>query len=138
MQHLKRVANECGLSFGERKETFNSRRAQELGKWAESKGCGEEYHLAVFRAYFAEGLNIAKLSVLSALAESTDLDVSEAQRVLNEKVFKESVDRVWEYSRANSINAVPTFMADGRTVVGAQPYEEIEKLVLAAGASRIG
>jgi hypothetical protein len=29
---------------------------------------------------------------------------------------------------------VPTFAADGRTVVGAQPYEALEKLVLAAGA----
>jgi len=32
---------------------------------------------------------------------------------------------------------VPTFMADGRTIVGAQPYEALEKLVLAAGASQI-
>jgi predicted DsbA family dithiol-disulfide isomerase len=31
-----------------RKKTYNSRLAQELGKWAETKGKGDEYHDAVF------------------------------------------------------------------------------------------
>jgi len=138
LQHLKRVATECGLPFGERKKTYNSRRAQELGKWAESLGHGHEFHMAAFRAYFAAGLNIAKVTVLTDLAESVDLDAAEAERVLTEGVFKQPVDRDWAYSRANGITAVPTFTAGHRTVVGAQPYEELEKLVLAAGADRIG
>ncbi|MGD8705490.1 MAG: DsbA family oxidoreductase, partial [Syntrophobacterales bacterium] len=44
----------------------------------------------------------------------------------------------WVYSRTHGITAVPTFAADGRTVVGAQPYEVLEKLVVAAGAGRMG
>jgi predicted DsbA family dithiol-disulfide isomerase len=137
LDHLKKVADECGLPFGAREKTFNSRRAQELGKWAESLGRGEEFHLAAFRVYFAEGLNIAKVSVLTELVEAMNLEGAEAKRVLADGVFRQLVDRDWAYSRANSITAVPTFMADGRTVVGAHPYEELEKLVLAAGASRI-
>jgi hypothetical protein len=34
MTRLKKVAEELGLPFGERKKTYNSRLAQELGKWA--------------------------------------------------------------------------------------------------------
>ena len=138
LEHLRRVANECGLPFGMREKTFNSRRAQELGKWAESLGRGEDFHLAVFRAYFVDGLNIAKVPVLTKLVETMNLDGAEAKRVLTEETFKQLVDQDWAYSRTHGITAVPTFTADGRTVVGAQPYEALEKLVLAAGASRIG
>ena len=132
------VANECGLPFGERSKTFNSRRAQELGKWAESLGFGEEFHLAVFKAYFVDGLNISKVSILTELVEQLNLDGSEATRVLTERTFSHSIDRDWAYSRENGITAIPTFMSDGRILVGAQPYEELEKLILAAGALPIG
>jgi predicted DsbA family dithiol-disulfide isomerase len=57
---LMQVAREEGLPFGPRDKTYNSRLAQELGKWAESKGRGKAYHDAVFRGYFAEGKNIGK------------------------------------------------------------------------------
>ncbi|NIO10391.1 MAG: hypothetical protein GTO40_21245, partial [Deltaproteobacteria bacterium] len=84
---------QCGLPFGVRNKTFNSRRAQELGKWAESLDRGEEFHLAVFRAYFADGLNIAKVSVLTDVVEAMNLAGAEAKRVLADGVFKQSVDR---------------------------------------------
>jgi len=137
LEHLRRVAAECGLPFGMRDKTFNSRRAQELGKWAESLGRGEDFHMAVFRAYFVDGLNIAKVPVLTRLVEALNLDGAEAEGVLTEGTFKQLVDQDWAYSRTHGITAVPTFMVDGRTIVGAQPYEALEKLVLATGASQI-
>jgi predicted DsbA family dithiol-disulfide isomerase len=93
--------------------------------------------MAVFRAYFVDGLNIAKVPVLTGLVEALNLDGAEAERVLTEETFRQLVDQDWAYSRTHGITAVPTFTANGRTVVGAQPYEALEKLVLAAGASRI-
>ena len=94
--------------------------------------------MAVFRAYFVDGFNIAKVSVLAGLLETLNLDEAEAERILAQGTFKHQVDSDWEYSRVNGITAVPTFMADSRTVVGAQPYEALERLVLSAGASRTG
>jgi predicted DsbA family dithiol-disulfide isomerase len=73
MVRLKRVAEELGLPLGERKKTYNSRLAQELGKWAETQGKGNEFHDAVFRAYFADGKNIAKTGVLAGLAKTVGL-----------------------------------------------------------------
>jgi predicted DsbA family dithiol-disulfide isomerase len=127
LTHLAKVAADCGLPFGARTQTFNSRRAQELGKWAESLNKGEEFHLAVFRAYFVDGLNIAKTPVLVEIAESVCLEG--AKEVLSEGKFKESVDRDWQYSRHCGITAVPTFVANGRKVVGAQPYKVLEDLI---------
>ncbi len=129
VDHLKRVAADCGLPFGMRSKTYNSRRAQELGKWAESLNKGEEFHLAVFKAYFAEGLNIAKIPVLVEIAESVGLDG--AEEVISMGTFKEAVDNDWKYSRSCQITAVPTFAARGRMVVGAQPYSVLEELIKA-------
>ena len=78
MARLKKVAGELGLPWGERKKTYNSRLAQELGKWAEGKGKGDEYHDAVFRAYFVDGKNIAKTDVLMGLAKAVGLHEHEA------------------------------------------------------------
>jgi predicted DsbA family dithiol-disulfide isomerase len=129
LAHLKKVAGECGLPFGDRSQTFNSRRAQELGKWAESLGRGEEFHQAVFRAYFADGLNIGKVPILVKLIESFGLDGGEAEQVLLNGFYSAAVDRDWTYSRTCGITAVPTFIANGKKAVGAQPYEVLVKLV---------
>jgi len=127
LDRLKRVAADCGLPLGIRSKTYNSRRAQEVGKWAESLNKGEEYHMAVFKAYFADGLNIAKIPVLVKIAESVDL--KGAEEVLSKGAFKEAVDHDWRYSRTFGITAVPTFVAKGRMVVGAQPYSVLEELI---------
>jgi predicted DsbA family dithiol-disulfide isomerase len=129
LDRLRRVAAECDLPFGTRTKTYNSRRAQELGKWAESLDKGEEFHMAAFRAYFADGLNIAKIPVLVELAESVGL--KGAEEVLSKGAFKEAVDRDWRYSRTCGITAVPTFVAKGRMVMGAQPYNVLEELIKA-------
>jgi predicted DsbA family dithiol-disulfide isomerase len=127
LDHLKKVAADCGLPFGTRTKTYNSRRAQELGKWAESLNKGDEFHVAVFKAYFAEGLNIARIPVLVDLTES--LGLIGAEEVLSKGTFKEAVDQDWIYSRSCKITAVPTFVANGRMVVGAQPYKVLEELI---------
>ena len=56
MRRLKTRAAELGLPLGERKKTYNSRLAQELGIWAESKDRGDAFHMAVFKAYFVADL----------------------------------------------------------------------------------
>ena len=127
LARLKFVAADCGLPFGERTMTYNSRRAQEVGKWAESRGKGEAFHLAVFKAYFVDGLNIAKVPVLAELAESVGL--LGAEEVLSKRTFKEAVDNDWKYSRTCGVTAVPSFLCRGRMVVGAQPYNVLEQLV---------
>lgn len=136
MLRLKRVASEEGLPFGERKKTFNSRLAQELGKWAELQGKGDEFHRAVFHAYFAEGKNICKVTELLEVAQLVGLALSEAQGVLQRRSFKEAVDSDWERAYRLGVTAVPTFLMDHQHLVGAQPYEALEKLLAVNGVRR--
>jgi predicted DsbA family dithiol-disulfide isomerase len=127
-QRLNQVADELGLPLGEREKTYNSRLAQELAKWSESKDRGEEYHRAVFRAYFVEGKNIGKVEELVSIARSIGLPPGEAKQVLESRTFKESVDADWSRCHAWGVTAVPTFVIDHHAVVGFQPYEALEQL----------
>jgi predicted DsbA family dithiol-disulfide isomerase len=135
MERLQKVAAELGLPWGRRTRTYNSRRAQELGKWAEALGQGEAFHQAVFQAYFVDGRNIAAIPVLQEIAGAIGLDGRMAAQALAEGTFQEAVDRDWEYARTCGVTAVPTFQVGARKVVGAQPYQALADLVRAAGGN---
>lgn len=134
ISRLKRTADELGLPFGERTETFNSRLAQELGLWADEKGEGDAFHMAAFKAYFAEGRNIAQVPVLTDLAASVGLSSAEAEDVVTNRLFKEAVDRDWSDARSSMITAVPTFRMNDDRLVGAQSYQILENFVSMHGA----
>jgi predicted DsbA family dithiol-disulfide isomerase len=134
LERLRQVARAEGLAFGDREMTYNSRLAQELGKWAENRARGEAFHRVAFAAYFAEGRNLARPEVLTRIAEAAGLPGEEARRVIEERRFRTPVDRDWERSRRLGITAVPTFMIGKERLVGAQPYEALERFVAEAGA----
>jgi len=118
-----------GLPYGERTMTYNSRLAQELGKWADTQPGGEAMHDALFRAYFVEVRDISQASVLLDIAERVGLSADGAREVLEQRTFKDAVDADWALSRQYGITGVPTFVADRFGVVGAQSYEALEELV---------
>ena len=136
MHHLRETASKLGLPFGERDKTYNSRLSQELGLWAESKNKGDAFHKAAFEAYFVDGKNIAKIPVLVDIAASVDLPGKEAEKILETRAFKKAVDNDWNLSREKGITAVPTFVMNQDKLVGAQPYEILERLLQANGVKK--
>jgi len=136
LDHLNRTAAELGLPLGKREKTYNSRLAQELGKLAEKQGYGEQFHMAAFKAYFADGLNIGLESTLMELGTSVGLSVDHVRDALENRTFKEAVDADWNRSYQMGVTAVPTFMTKGLSLVGAQPYEKLVQLVEAGGVKR--
>jgi predicted DsbA family dithiol-disulfide isomerase len=133
---LKVVAAESGLAFAERTMTFNSRRAQELAKFAEAQGRGRAFHRLVFEAYFARCENIARFEVLRRIAAAAELDPTASELMIRQGRYTDAVERDWQRCRAMGITAVPTFHINGRILAGAQPQAAIEAMVLAAGADR--
>ncbi len=121
-----------GLPYGERSMTYNSRLAQELGKWADTQPGGEALHDALFRAYFVDARDISQPAVLLEIAERVGLPVAAARDVIEKRTFKDAVDADWKLSREYGITGVPTFVAGRFGVVGAQPYEALERLVAKA------
>ncbi len=132
---MKSLMDAEGLPYSRRERTYNSRLAQELGKWGELAG-RPAIHDALYRAYFVDGTDLGSVNALVGIAERVGLPPDEARRILNVRAFSAAVDRDWAHARALGISGVPTFVAGGRAVVGAQPYDALEQLVQLAGAKR--
>ena len=133
-QRMKLLMDAEGLPYARRSHTYNSRLAQELGKWAETQAEGEAIHDALYRAYFVHGRNIGDLDTLVNIAESVGLSGTAARAALEQRTFKAAVDGDWAKSRRVGVTGVPTFVAHGHGVVGAQAYETLESLLTRAGA----
>jgi predicted DsbA family dithiol-disulfide isomerase len=136
LAHLRQVARDLELPFGDRKMTFNSRLAQELGKWAEQLGKGDVFHDAVFRVYFSDGRNIADVDTLADIAASVGLDATQAQDVIAARTFKEAVDTDWTRAYELRVTAVPTFLMNGHTLVGAQTFKALADFMLQNNVKR--
>ena len=134
--HMKGLMDAEGLPYGERTHTYNSRLAQELGKWADTQPDGEAIHDALYKAYFVDALNIGDVDVLLGIVQAVGLPVDAAREVLEQRSFKDAVDADWTKSHQSGVTGVPTFVAGGYGVVGAQPYEALEQLLTEAGAVR--
>jgi len=132
-QMKARMAAE-GLPYGERTMTYNSRLAQELGKWADTQPGGEAIHDRLFRAYFVEARDISRSAVLVDIAQHVGLSADGAREVLEKRTFNDAVEADWKLSRRYGVTGVPTFVVGRYGVVGAQPYEALERLVRKAAS----
>jgi predicted DsbA family dithiol-disulfide isomerase len=132
---MKGLMDGEGLPYGRRTHTYNSRLAQELGAWADTQPGGEAIHEAFYKAYFVDARNIGDTDVLFEIVAAVGLSVDAAREALDSGAFKDAVDADWAKSRATGVTGVPTFVAGGQGVVGAQPYEALEKLVKDVGAA---
>ena len=116
--------------------TYNSRRAQELGKWAEQMGKGAAFHEAVFRAYFAKGRNIFNMATLTEIAVSVGLSADAARDVIESGTYRQAIDNEWSRAYKTGITAVPTFILGNHSLVGAQPYPVLKAFIRQQTANR--
>lgn len=135
-RRMKGLMDAEGLDYGKRTHTYNSRLAQELGKWAETQPDGDAIHMALFRAYFVDNRNIGNAEVLMEIAREAGLPEDGAREVIEERTFEAAVDVDWAKSRQYGVTGVPTYVAERQGVVGAQPYEALEQFMDGVGAQR--
>ena len=131
---MKGLMDDEGLPYNRRTYTYNSRLAQELAKWADSRPGFEAIHDALYRAYFVGGRNLGNPEVLLDVAQTVGLPSNEAREVLTKRTFKDAVAADWEKARRYGITAVPSFVVGGTKIVGAHPYDELAERLRAAGA----
>lgn len=129
-RRMKALMDAEGLPYEKRTHTYNSRLAQEIGKWADTlPGGGDAVHDGFYRAYFVDRRNIAEEDVILDVVGAAGLPVEDARQVLATRSFKDAVDADWLRSRQYGITGVPTFVCGGYGVVGAQPYETLENFL---------
>lgn len=126
---LRRLAAAEGVALAERTHTNNSRRAQELGKWAEAQGKGAPFRRAVYRAFFVEGRNIALVDELAGIAGEIGLSADEARTALAAGSYGAAVDADWQRAAELGVTAVPTHLCAGKRLVGFAGYDDFVRLI---------
>lgn len=126
---LQSIAADLDLPLCERTRTYNSRRAQDLGKWAELLGKGDEFRAAVYHAYFATGRDISREEELVAIITALGLPEAEARRVLQQHSLSSAVESDWQRAHSLGITAVPTVRYRDQLLVGFTPYASLRQLV---------
>ena len=131
---LHKTAAELGLLLGKMAYMFDSRPAQELRYWAEANGVGDDFAMAVYKAYFAHDQNIAKTEVLADISESLGLCSETAASVLESKTYAAAVDADWSRAKQEEIVIAPTLAHGEWRLAGFHPYQKMADFVKKQGA----
>jgi len=122
LEKFRHTAEEYGLPFVGSPRICNTRPAQEIRAWTHEKyGQGQAFEEAAFAAYFVGGNNLALPEVLLAIVRDLDLPEDEARKVLKTRSFRDHVDRDLARAKELGIMSAPTFIAQGKRLVGAHP-----------------
>ena len=133
-----RLAQMCeaeGLAYPrelEGRRVWNTQRAQELAIWAADQADTQQLaqlHRRLFVAYHVDNLNVYDPEVLAAIAGGVGLDVDAARSAVSSGRFAEQRQADWASAIESGVRGVPTFVAGGRGLVGAQPREQLLALL---------
>jgi predicted DsbA family dithiol-disulfide isomerase len=128
MGHLRTMGAEFGITFVDRPFLSNSRPALQAAEFAREQGRFNEFHPALFSAYFSHGLDIGDLDVLSEIARDAGLDAVAMKNVLQSGKYMQTLARAQEEAARLGVTGVPTFLIeDKKTIVGAQPLDVFRK-----------
>jgi predicted DsbA family dithiol-disulfide isomerase len=112
---------------------WSTRRAQELALWAEEQGSlarVEALHDRLFHAYQVENLDVHDLEVLARLADEVELDGAAARAALERGDLSPARELYWRSATRAGITGVPTYVAGGYGLVGAQPVDLLREFVI--------
>ena len=107
-----------------------SRLAHEAAHWARSKGRFDEYHAAVFRAFFERGENIGEIDVLASLATALELDELSLRQALEVGEFTADVLADETDAQMLGVTGVPAFIVERKAArSGVQTRENLKLLI---------
>jgi predicted DsbA family dithiol-disulfide isomerase len=107
-----------------------TRLAHEAAHWARTQGRFDDYHEAVFRAFFERGEDIGQVPVLTRLAADLALDSRSLHAALGRRDFEPSVLADEREAEVLGVRGVPAFVADRRALLsGVQSVETLRQLI---------
>ena len=126
---VRNLSEEANLKLNLPSRISNSRLALQIAEFAKEKGKFKEFHEAVFRAYWQEGKDIGHREQLFTLAAQAGLDSEELESYLESDKAADKLNQYLQEVREYGISGVPTFVIGNKMVVGAQPYEVLERVL---------
>ena len=125
---IRQRGADLGFTFelGARSRIYNTFDAHRLLHWAHTQSPAQQHALkmALFTAYFTEGLDPSNHAVLLKAATSVGLDAAGAQAVLASDIYTAEVRAAQALYRQHGINAVPAVIINNKHLIsGGQPVE---------------
>jgi len=123
-RRLNSMGAPFGLSFQKIVNISNSRLSLEAGEFAKEQGRFDEFHHAVFEAYFAQCRDIGNTEVLAQIGQGSGLDPAALKRALETGTYRKQLNEIKEAAAGLNVTAAPTFIINNADrIVGAQPIE---------------
>lgn len=118
------------INFREEGRIYNTLKGHQLLVWAGEQGKQTALKLALFNAYFRDGLNVSDDAVLLDAAERVGLDRAEAEAALHEPRFAAQVKAETDYWMDNNVTGVPAFIINGKYMIpGAQDADTLVRYI---------
>jgi predicted DsbA family dithiol-disulfide isomerase len=125
-QHIRQIGQNSGVEFKfeERARIYNTLDCHVLLHWAGEKGKQTQLKLALFKAYFSEGKDISQQDVLLDVVASVGLEKQDAQIVLKDEQYKNTVKDEESKYKSMGIQSVPAFIINNEYLLsGGQPSD---------------
>jgi len=123
-KRLNSMGAPFGLNFRKIVNISNSRLSLEAGEFAREQGRFEQFHHAVFQAYFSQGRDIGNIDVLKQIGKEAGLDADALERALVTGTYRQVREKTKEEATRLGITAAPTFIFNEKDrVVGAQSLD---------------
>lgn len=127
---MKEAAIEAGLVNMRRQPlTPNCRPALEAAQYAKDLGKFDEYHQAMFKAFWEESKDIGSPEVMADILKECDLEWEEFNTPERRQEYTQRVELQLAEAQMYGITGVPAFILDRYLIVGAQPYEVFQQVM---------
>lgn len=121
---LSNMGKEYGIEFNNKNGKYNTLRAHLGGYYAKEKGKYEEYLMAMFKAYFADGINLGHKDEVNKIAENIGLDIDEINKAIDSGKYTEAYETAKKQAQEYKIQSVPAFIIDDRRKIsGIREYK---------------
>ncbi|MFC1988723.1 DsbA family protein [Chloroflexota bacterium] len=127
--NAKLLSEELGLKMQRPNFIPCSRPALEAAEYAKEHGVFDQFHLAVFKAYWEDARNIGHISVLRDLAGKCGMDGNGLELRLLDHYYSSAINRQIEEALELGITLIPSFIIGNHLIEGPQPYELFQRIM---------
>jgi predicted DsbA family dithiol-disulfide isomerase len=129
-ERITSMGEQLGVTFNftDEQRIVNTFSAHQLLHWAGNSGLQTALKMALFNAYFRDGLDVSRHDVLVDIARDVGLDAQQAHAVLAEQRYAAEVRNKEQQWQESGIRSVPAIILDQKYLLsGAQPPEAYVK-----------
>jgi predicted DsbA family dithiol-disulfide isomerase len=132
LPYFSERADELGLKLKRSPIVPCSRLALEVAEYAKEQGTFDQFHLAVFKAYWEKAKNIGLRSVIREIVKECGFNANEVERCLDEGRYTQTITTQSEEAKQSGVNGIPAYVVGGFLIEGVQPYEFFQRAMEAA------